>query len=53
MVDPLLIDLLRGLLLLFAILLDTYKVRYLHSLAVNEALSDTKIGLKHKKLIYE
>lgn len=53
MVDPLLIDLLRGLLLLFAILLDTYKVRYLHRLAVNEALSDTKIGLKHKKLIYE
>jgi simple sugar transport system permease protein len=52
-VDPLLIDLMRGLLLLFAIMLDSIKVRYLHRLAVDEALSDTKIGLKHTKLIYE
>jgi ribose/xylose/arabinose/galactoside ABC-type transport system permease subunit len=53
MVDPLILDLLRGLLLLFAMLLDAFKVRYLHRLAVNEALADTKIGLRHKKLIYE
>jgi len=53
MVDPLLLDLIRGLLLLLAILLDTFKVRYLHRLAVDQALSDTTIGLDHKKLIYE
>jgi len=53
MVDPLLIDVLRGFLLLFAILLDTYKVRYLRRLSVDEALADTKIGLDHKKLIYD
>jgi ribose/xylose/arabinose/galactoside ABC-type transport system permease subunit len=52
-VDPLIIDLIRGLLLLFAMLLDALKVRYLHRLAVDEALSDTKVGLEHKKLIYE
>ena len=53
MVDPLLLDLIRGLLLLLAILLDAFKVRYLHRLAVDEALADTQIGLNHKKLIYE
>jgi ribose/xylose/arabinose/galactoside ABC-type transport system permease subunit len=52
-VDPLIIDLIRGLLLLSAVLLDAFKVRYLHRLAVDEALVDTKIGLKHKKPIYD
>jgi ribose/xylose/arabinose/galactoside ABC-type transport system permease subunit len=52
-VDPLLIDLMRGLLLLFAIMLDAFKVRYIHRLAVNDALADTEIGLQHKQLIYE
>jgi ribose/xylose/arabinose/galactoside ABC-type transport system permease subunit len=52
-VDPLILDLLRGLLLLSAMLLDAFKVRYLHRLAIDEALVDTKIGLKQKKPSYD
>ncbi len=52
-VDPLIIDIFKGGLLLLAILLDALKVRYLRRVAVQEALANTTIGLKDMKLIYQ
>jgi ribose/xylose/arabinose/galactoside ABC-type transport system permease subunit len=52
-VPPLSIDIFKGLLLLFAVFVDAMKVRYLHRLAIHDALIDTKVGLKDKKLIVD
>jgi len=44
--DPFTIEVFRGGLLLFAMLLDAMKVRYLNRLAVRESLAKTSIGLQ-------
>ena len=47
-VSPFWIDVSRGLLLLFAVLLDALRVRYQHNVQVRLALADTTVGLKDK-----
>jgi ribose/xylose/arabinose/galactoside ABC-type transport system permease subunit len=44
--DPFTIDVFRGGLLLFAMLLDAMKERYLRGLAVRESLAKTSVGLQ-------
>lgn len=46
--DPFTIEVFRGGLLLFAMLLDAIKVRYLNRVAVRESLAKTTIGLQDK-----
>ncbi len=47
-VSPFWIDVSRGLLLLFAVLLDALRVRYQHNVQVRMSLADTTIGLEDK-----
>ena len=47
-VSPFWIDVSRGLLLLFAVLLDALRVRYQHNVQVRTALADTRVGLDDK-----
>jgi len=49
-VNPFTIDVFRGGLLLFAVLLDALKTRYLYRTAMREALSTTSIGLADTSL---
>jgi len=44
--DPFTIEVFRGGLLLFAMLLDAIKVRYLNRVAVRESMAKTTIGLQ-------
>lgn len=46
MVNPFWIEVIRGSLLLFAMLLDALKVQYMNRLTIRETLATTKIGLR-------
>jgi ribose/xylose/arabinose/galactoside ABC-type transport system permease subunit len=52
-VSPFWIEVSRGLLLLFAIFIDSLRVRYQRRVATQLALADTTIGLEDRKLSYE
>jgi ribose/xylose/arabinose/galactoside ABC-type transport system permease subunit len=53
MVNPYALEIVRGGLLLSAILLDALKVRYLRREAVREAIADTTIGLRDTRIAFE
>lgn len=46
--SPFTIDVFRGGLLLFAMMLDAFKVKYLHRVAIRQSLAGTTIGLEDK-----
>ncbi len=48
-VSPFWIDVSRGMLLLFAVLLDALRVRYQHKVQMRLALADTAVGLEDKE----
>lgn len=52
-VSPFWIETSRGLLLLFAVALDAYKVRRLRQRALEETLEQTEIGLTDKNILVE
>lgn len=52
-VSPFWIEVSRGLLLLFAIFIDSLRVRYQRRMAAQIALADTTLGLEDRRLSYE
>ena len=48
-VSPFWIDVSRGMLLLFAVLLDALRVRYQHKVQMRLSLADTAVGLEDKE----